>query len=740
MRTTRLTRFGMVAALSLGLVAPFAAGAIADVMTPTTSHDGSGLTKVGPIADNGFPTWYKDSTGLRLEPCVTLDDPLCSALPDEVPDPAAPIVWPTNYPGEFFYQLAGAALTTTTGVEVGIGMDLEGAFANEVPREGDQMVFGRIRIRAREGIADGETWRVTHPYGMDLFEDITGADGINMTEDIGISPGVFGGALNSRVGPFLRWDPLSDAPEGYIGDPGVEHEVTGSPYGTNFVRVERLVPATATESERWEVIGETDLFSIQGRLARTAGLDVDQATYSVDSTGKGMVEVFARSEEGQSIQAPANDVLGYPSTTFKSHQDSYYGRMPLTGDLPDGGTTIAVVNAGDVPVTTRRVPLVDKVTVTRAAFDVDTGTLSVEARSSDQEEDDTLPVLSVRGIGDLTRLPSGDSATTPSAAAPSTGTFDGLPVPPMTVTVTSSMGGSVTVPVDTTGGAFQAAGPVAAFTAPALVQEGESVTLDASASSGMISSYTWRQVSPTEEDRQVLPDGSSAATVTFTAPAPGTYTFGLVVAGDGGTSAEVTRTVEVVSAGTAAETVAVEALDADRGRQVTLDASASTAATGFAWTQVSGPTVTLSDPGVAKPTFTFPTMAIPSAPTGDPGYVVDDTPVVLQVAAVGTDGVADPTPVTVTVTPTKDALSGVTARYRTRGEWRVEGITSIPAGQRIAVVLGPDATGPLVGTATADELGGFGYRGGGPAAGTLRRVTLVSESGGVVSSPVTVTR
>jgi hypothetical protein len=42
--------------------------------------------------------------------------------------------------------------------------------------------------------------------------------------------------LQSRGGPFLKWD--TGAPEGYLGDPNVEHAVTGSPFSTNFVRIE----------------------------------------------------------------------------------------------------------------------------------------------------------------------------------------------------------------------------------------------------------------------------------------------------------------------------------------------------------------------------------------------------------------------------------------------------------------------------------------------------------------------
>jgi hypothetical protein len=63
---------------------------------------------------------------------------------------------------------------------------------------------------------------MTHPYGID---DIVATDrGVNMTEDTGAASGAFGQALNSRVGPFLKWDPLvaPAAPAGYVGNPGAD--------------------------------------------------------------------------------------------------------------------------------------------------------------------------------------------------------------------------------------------------------------------------------------------------------------------------------------------------------------------------------------------------------------------------------------------------------------------------------------------------------------------------------------
>ena len=39
------------------------------------------LTQVGPTSDdNGFPFWYKDSKGVKLELCLDAQDPLCGLV------------------------------------------------------------------------------------------------------------------------------------------------------------------------------------------------------------------------------------------------------------------------------------------------------------------------------------------------------------------------------------------------------------------------------------------------------------------------------------------------------------------------------------------------------------------------------------------------------------------------------------------------------------------------------------
>jgi hypothetical protein len=96
-------------ALVAGIVAMalvVSGGLVAMAVTIPPANAG-GLVEAGPISgENGFPVWYKDSGGVRLEACLDDADPFCGFLAGDVPDPTKPISFPDNFPEEFFYQRA----------------------------------------------------------------------------------------------------------------------------------------------------------------------------------------------------------------------------------------------------------------------------------------------------------------------------------------------------------------------------------------------------------------------------------------------------------------------------------------------------------------------------------------------------------------------------------------------------------------------------------------------------------
>src|SRR4029077_4709443 len=298
---------------------------------------------------------------------------------------------PDNFPDEFFYQLASAKVPVTGNGDLLVETNLEGAFAAGAPAQGDQMVFSRVRLRDKN-VPAGTTWRITHPYGVDVLT--ADAKGINSTVDVGVAPGQFSGALAGRVGPFLRWDPsvAPAAPAGYIGDPGALHKVVGSPYDTNYVKVEQQNDdGSWTELGKWD-----DQFSLQGRLARNSGVDVDAARFTGDDNG-GFLDVYASSDAGQSIVVSANQTLATSAVPMREVDGRYYARIAVDTKIP-AGTKIEVVNTSDAPVAKKSFAITDQVSVTSATYDADSGELTVQATSSDMESGQDEPALSVAGF------------------------------------------------------------------------------------------------------------------------------------------------------------------------------------------------------------------------------------------------------------------------------------------------------------------------------------------------------
>lgn len=391
------------------------------------------LTKVGPLSPStGFPLWYKDGTGTRLELSLSTADPFTPAVGDPETFVSTRPGAPASMPEEAFYFLAEARIVTGGGVRTGrarVVLGLEAAWGGTGSvADGQQVVFARLRVRVDRGVPFG-LYRFTHPYGQTDFLPADEDGRVFVTEDIGVAPLQFDGALQGHVAPFLRWtsgaakDPgEADPPLGYLGDGDTAHTITGSPLGFDFVRIEGPNIADAGGPRDPADPGNvnkvfTRLFTVQGRLATIAGVEVTRAAYRRDAAGAVTLDVFAGSEAGQALTAA---VAGVPDTPLSSAGGSYYAAV-------DGGTTVptsvTVTNTTDVPPSAVAVPVTDAVDVSQADFDAGTATLTVAATSSDALG---APTLTVSGP-DLPDTPVG---TIPVAA------------PPAAVTVRSSLGGS----------------------------------------------------------------------------------------------------------------------------------------------------------------------------------------------------------------------------------------------------------------------------------------------------------
>ncbi|QKJ18298.1 hypothetical protein [Microbacterium hominis] len=577
---------------------------VANAATRVTVTNPGGLTAVGPSSsDHGFPAWYEDSTGTRIEPCLDIDNPMCGFLPGDVPDDTIPISFPDNFPGEFFYQLVASELDLPGGGRAVLTLGLEAAFTTEEATPGNQVVFARTRVVVRDAPANA-TLTFRHPFGeLTIDTDDTGAG--RLVEDIAPSVGNFTLALTGNFGPFLKWDPATApaAPAGFVGDPGIAHTVIGGKDGYN----------------RFSVTGpglslDTDQFTISGKIATNTGLAGTRASIT-----DGFLDVFATSK---SIQLQVDGAEGQYATTPMTNDDGseyHYARIALEpGAAP---TQVTVRNLSDDPVSTATIDLED-IVIDRAEYN---GTvLTIQATAT------TYPVT-IDGIGQLTD-------TTPTEFT--------LTAPPAHITAHTTTGPTTTHRVTITGGTATPPGVTPPPPGP--------------------------DVPPVTDNTPDNPTDPSAPPVISIA------------------------TVSPVTPGST----------------LNIDATATTGATEYTWTQTSGPAVAIADAATARPRVTLPFFV--TATTTAPAAAWD--PITLHVVARTAAGVESMADVTV---PVLDSDLAVTvARHRVGKELRIGG-TSLIGG--VAGPLSPPTqvliwnnTNPaapvLLGRVTVDTVGGWELR------------------------------
>jgi hypothetical protein len=402
-----------------------------------------GLASVGPTdPGNGFPQFYQDKAGLALEPCIAnlaAGDPC--AIAAGVPVPGAPVVFPTNFPSEWFYWTGNARIRPLVGsnnFRADLTLALEGTFGGPTTAvvNGDQITFARFRFRVNGGLVPNATYTVTYPFGVKVFVASTTGT-INFTEDqgCGVTPPAcnFASVLpTTNAGPFLKWDATAPAPPaGYIGDANVTHSVTGSPFATNFLRID----GPNVGGPGINTI-QTNQFTVTGKIFNgvlAAPLTIDRTSYAQAAGTATEVDLFAHSVGTATIVGSAT---GLPTTTLTKDATSgrFYARIPLAvGAAPPPFVRYTVTAPGSDP-TVRDAAAVDEVTVTLARYSLATHVLTVNATSSDQS---SPPVLTAAGspLEPLGTLTGGVLNATVTA-------------PPYQVVVTSSKGGTNTLLVD----------------------------------------------------------------------------------------------------------------------------------------------------------------------------------------------------------------------------------------------------------------------------------------------------
>lgn len=207
---TQVARRACAAAALASLLVALPAGGALDAVsgTPDPAIDavlaGGAKEDVAYSLANGFPLWYRDASGLKLQLCVDQHAfiggvqraPCLTAEPFTT----VPLSFPLNFGAEAIYWTASAfqafqsVQVLAGGIEVPftgnvlLVLSLEASFQNLVPIDGEQAVFSRIRIRAE--LPQGGTYRITHPYGQVEYS-VPAASilrEINQTQDIGNIP------------------------------------------------------------------------------------------------------------------------------------------------------------------------------------------------------------------------------------------------------------------------------------------------------------------------------------------------------------------------------------------------------------------------------------------------------------------------------------------------------------------------------------------------------------------------
>jgi len=429
---------------------------VVSALAQGAAHAALFAVDTGPYlpANGSFASWYQDTHGRTLDLCLSkavssrvasvpgAPTYMCNLLPTPgVFDDAKPIVFPTNFPDEAFWFTAdGAIVDAARGIDLTYVSAIEAAFAAEEPVEGDQVSFARIRIRV--DVPTAGTYVITHPYGVEVFNiDTPGRRAINMTRDIGIgSPKTYDGALKGDIGPFLRsvngpyteTNPLTGAAEKFVGDPNLSEAVTGSPFNTNFIRIEGPNGIDL----------RTDVFAVSGKLStvvRPTPIIAERSTYSRKAgvsapVAQQDVFVMAPPAPATVILASNSPVLNLTEANSTGH---WYAQSPSNPTLPSTLQVTAdnhLAIASSTP-TTLPMPLTDLVVISSAEYKLSTGQITVIASTSDETSPPVLTATS--GTGAAIGALSGDGAV----KSLSTGI---TPIPPAKVRVTSSNGGSDT--------------------------------------------------------------------------------------------------------------------------------------------------------------------------------------------------------------------------------------------------------------------------------------------------------
>ena len=348
-----------------------------------------------------FPQWYRDADGLAMGLCRSTTA-YCFPL---VANPAGFV---GNIGDEAFYNLIEFKNTTTgSDFQYRYLGALEASYLpGPTPTRGEETVFARIRITFNFNDTNKEgTYTITHPFGVHTFQNVLATNKTNLiggqaanffTVDVPVM-GVGGNLTASPVGPFIKWDtdlPLVAGAEEFVGDPATPHTFTGSPFGTNFIRIQG--PVGSNLDGLGNDFIEESLGNVLGQkwtapIAQPIKIDT---AYKVRKSGVNGIDVWATSTPNQRLIVTGAGMPSLQLLPSGTVAGKYHGHIeyPSTQAIP---AQITVTNLASNPVNSTTAALEDGVEITRSTFETLNRQVTVVAHSSDEV---TMPNLVVTGI------------------------------------------------------------------------------------------------------------------------------------------------------------------------------------------------------------------------------------------------------------------------------------------------------------------------------------------------------
>lgn len=388
---------------------------------PSTSH--------AVLLDHGpndpvltWPQWYRDTNGTALGLCNSQAPspnaaaglkPLCFP---PAPDPAG---FAGNIGPEIFYNMVDfREKATGSDFRYRYIAGLEGSYLPlGVPIHGTETVFARVRIAFNfNDPAKNGTYKVTHPFGVEVFNNVKATNtttllgkqaAIFFTADVPLGvPMNFDLALGGALGPWIEWDVLNPGESltaggtTFLGDPNYAHTFTGSPFGTNYIRIDGP-PGSNLDGLGHDFL-QTNVANVLGQvwgapIAQPLTIDDAYMNRSAGINGVNSIDVWATSAANQKLILTGTGMPSLQMLPDGVVPGKYHGHIEYPSNLPVPAS-VTVTNTTSVPIVSQTAVLKDGVEISTSTFNTNTGEITVVARSSDQVGVPNLVVEGVPGI------------------------------------------------------------------------------------------------------------------------------------------------------------------------------------------------------------------------------------------------------------------------------------------------------------------------------------------------------